>query len=107
MLEAQAELETAALLEAKTVEELNFQRGRITALLFIADLPQRVATSLKEHYDRADADHARATASPDLTGHWGSPLFTDQWSRRPADRRSAYGPSGSASAEPDGSSFPR
>jgi hypothetical protein len=104
LLEAQAENETASLLAASTVEELNFLRGRISALLFIADLPQRVANANKEHYDRTDADYARANAAPDLTGHWGSPNFADQWDRRPADRRDAFG-SGSASVEPGGSFF--
>lgn len=104
LLEAQAENETANLLAASTVEELNFLRGRISALLYIADLPQRVATANKEYYDRTDADRARANAAPDLTGHWGSPNFTDQWSRRPADRRDAFG-NGTASVEPGGSFF--
>ena len=101
LLEAQAEVETAALLEAKSVEELNYLRGRISALLHIADLPQRVATTYQEHYTRDDAKRADATRPPDLTGHWGSPNFTDLWDRSPADRRTAYG-SGTASVEPSG-----
>jgi hypothetical protein len=103
LLEDQAELEAAALLRAETVEQLNYQRGRIAALLFIADLPQRVATHLQEYYDRADSAKRDADRAPDLSGHWGSPLFTDFWDRRPTDRRDAYTGSGSASVEPGGS----
>jgi hypothetical protein len=94
LLEDQAELETAALLRAETPEQLNYLRGRIAALLHIADLPQRVATTLKEHYDRADAKRAADERPPDISGHWGSPNYADLWDRVPADRRGAYEPSG-------------
>jgi hypothetical protein len=103
LLEAQAEVETGALLEAKSVEELNYLRGRISALLFIAELPQRVATTYQESFNRDDAKRADATRPADITSHWGSPHFTDLWDRSPADRHTAFGHSGLASVEPSGS----
>jgi hypothetical protein len=102
LLEAQAETETAALLEAKSVEELNYLRGRISALLYVADLPQRVATTYEEYYKRDDAKRADATRPADITGHWGSPNYHSLWERSPADRRDAPN-SGTASVEPSAS----
>jgi len=88
LLEDQAEIETGALLRAASTDEVHFLRGRITALLDLANLPQRVALANKEYHDRAERERAQRDLDPDLTPFWGSPNFTDVWRRRPADRRS-------------------
>lgn len=102
LLESQAEVETGNLLAADSAEKLQYQRGRITALLWIADLPQRVATATKDHYDRTDRDLAERDKPADTTAFWGSPYYVDQWGRRPAVRHTSPIGSGTASDEPGG-----
>lgn len=102
LLEAQAEVETGNLLAADSAEKLQYQRGRITALLWIADLPQRVATATKEHYDRTDRERAERDAPADHSAFWGSPYFASEWGRRPAVHRTSPTGSGTASDEPGG-----
>lgn len=98
----QSELEMSALLAADTNEKLQYQRGRISALLWFADLPQRVATAMKESYDRADRADADAKRPADYSAHWGSPYFESEWGRRPSGHRTSPIGSGTASAEPGG-----
>jgi hypothetical protein len=98
----QSEIEVAALLAADSNEKLHYQRGRISALLWFADLPQRVATAMKESYQRDDRDAARTAEPADYSAHWGSPNFASEWGRRPAVRHTSPIGSGTASDEPGG-----
>ena len=102
LLESQAEVETGNLLAADSAEKLQYQRGRITALLWIADLPQRVATATKDYYDRTDSDLAERDKPADISPFWGSPNFASEWGRRPAVRHTSPTGSGTASDEPGG-----
>jgi hypothetical protein len=98
----QSEIEVSALLAADTNEKLHYQRGRISALLWFADLPQRVALAMKESYDRADSVAAERDRPADYSAHWGSPNFASEWGRRPSGLRTSPTGSGNASAEPGG-----
>ena len=104
----QSEIELNNLLAADSAEKMQYCRGRISALLYFADLPQRVATALKESYDRADRANTDEQRPADHSTHWGSPYFWDRpddadlWSRRPSGHRTSPTSSGIASAEPGG-----